>query len=188
MNKVIVIGGGASGMACAITAARGGAQVIIVERNNNNGKKILVSGNGKCNYFNKEFNSSHYYTSSNKDLSLIINDKNKDKVLEFFDSIGVVPRLKNGYYYPYSYQAVSILNSLMREINKLNIKIINDFYVDNIVKGDNSYIVFGNNKEYRCDKLVIASGSSAYYNNRAHALCFAYTDADNGGNSVCCGI
>ena len=164
MSKVIVIGGGASGMTSAIMAARGGAEVLILERNSNNGKKILVTGNGKCNYFNEDFTINHYYSNSNKDLSIIINDKNKDKVLEFFDSIGVVPRLKNGYYYPYSNQAVSILNSLMREIKKLNIKIINDFYVDNIIKDNNGYIVFGNNKEYRCDKLVIASGSSAYYN------------------------
>ena len=161
--KVIVIGGGASGMVAAIVAARGGADVIILERNNNNGKKILVTGNGKCNYFNDDFTSSHYYTSSDIDLSLLINDKNKDKVLEFFNSIGVVPMIKNGYYYPYSNQAISILNSLLIEIDKLNIKVINDCKVEDIIKDKNSYIVVSDNDKYICDKVILASGSYSYY-------------------------
>ncbi len=163
MKKVIVIGGGASGMVAAIVAARGGADVIILERNNNNGKKILVTGNGKCNYFNDDFTSKHYYTNSNIDLSLLINDKNKDKVLEFFDSIGVVPMIRDGYYYPYSNQAVSILNSLLIEINKLNIKIINNFMVEDIIKNNNGYKIIGNDREYICDKVILASGSYSYY-------------------------
>ena len=113
MKKVIVIGGGASGMVAAISASRNGCEVIILERNSNNGKKILVTGNGKCNYFNDDFTSGHYYTTSDVDLSLLINDDNKQKILDFFSSIGVVPMVRDGYYYPYSNQAVSILNSLM---------------------------------------------------------------------------
>ena len=55
MSKVIVVGGGASGMVSAIVAARNGSSVTILEKNNSLGKKILVTGNGKCNYFNDDF-------------------------------------------------------------------------------------------------------------------------------------
>ena len=59
MSKVIVIGGGASGMVSAIVAARRGCSVTILERNSSLGKKILVTGNGKCNYFNDDFDIRH---------------------------------------------------------------------------------------------------------------------------------
>ena len=161
MSKVIVIGGGASGMVSAIVAARRGCSVTILERNSSLGKKILVTGNGKCNYFNDDFDIRHYNSNNIDILSNIINDSNKKRVLDFFESIGVVPDIKNGYYYPYSNQAVSILNSLLIEINKLNIKVINNYLVNNIAKRDNKYVI---NDEYSCDKVIVSAGSYSYYN------------------------
>ena len=161
MSKVIVIGGGASGMVSAIVAARRGGNVTILERNGSLGKKILVTGNGKCNYFNDDFDVKHYNSNNIDILSNIINDNNKKRVLYFFESIGVVPNIKNGYYYPYSNQAVSILNSLLIEINKLNIRVINNYLVNNIAKRDNKYII---NDEYSCDKVIVSAGSYSYYN------------------------
>ena len=111
MSRVIVIGGGASGLVAAIVAKRGGNDVTILEKNSKCGKKILVTGNGKCNYFNSDFDIKHYYSNNIDKLKMIINDKNKNIILDFFDSIGVVPDIRNGYYYPYSNQAVSILNA-----------------------------------------------------------------------------
>ena len=54
MKKIIVIGGGASGLVAAINAAKCGNDVIILEKNNICGKKILITGNGRCNYYNKD--------------------------------------------------------------------------------------------------------------------------------------
>ena len=124
MSKVIVVGGGASGMVSAIVAARNGSSVTILEKNNSLGKKILVTGNGKCNYFNDDFSINHYYSNNIDILDRIINDDNKKRVLDFFLSIGVIPDIKNGYYYPYSNQAISIVNALNIEIKRLGINVI----------------------------------------------------------------
>ena len=105
--KVIVIGGGASGLVSSIIASKNN-DVTILEKNSSLGKKILVTGNGKCNYFNSDFNTSHYTNKLD-----IINDENIDKIYNFFDEVGIVSRINNGYYYPMSNQAVSIVSSLV---------------------------------------------------------------------------
>ncbi|MBQ6494959.1 MAG: aminoacetone oxidase family FAD-binding enzyme [Bacilli bacterium] len=161
MSKVIVVGGGASGMVSAIVAARNGSSVTILEKNNSLGKKILVTGNGKCNYFNDDFSINHYYSNNIDILDRIINDDNKKRVLDFFLSIGVIPDIKNGYYYPYSNQAISIVNALNIEIKRLGINVITNCYVNDIKYVNESYIV---NDKYSCDKLIISSGSYSYYN------------------------
>ena len=84
--KVIVVGGGASGLVSAIMAARGGACVTVLERNSSCGKKILVTGNGRCNYYNSDQDLSHYHSSNSELISGFINDKNCQMVLDFFDS------------------------------------------------------------------------------------------------------
>ena len=65
MTKVLVVGGGASGMVAAISAFRCGADVTILERNSSCGKKLLVTGNGKCNYYNDDQDIRHYHSSDN---------------------------------------------------------------------------------------------------------------------------
>ncbi len=66
MGRVAVIGGGASGMMAAVTAARLGAKVTVYEKNDRVGKKILVTGNGKCNFSNRDFSERHYYGDRKK--------------------------------------------------------------------------------------------------------------------------
>lgn len=163
MNKVIVIGGGASGLTAAISAARCGNEVIILEKNNTCGKKILVTGNGKCNYFNENFTSSHYDSYDKSLIKSIINKENKQIVLDFFTSIGIIPNIKNDYYYPHSNQAITIINALLLEIKNLNIQVITNTKVLKINKKDNEFIIDTNNKIYKGNKVIISTGSYAYY-------------------------
>ena len=67
MKEVVIIGGGASGIACAISAARAGRDVTILERNSKCGKKLLITGNGRCNFWNDDHDLCHYH-SSHSDL------------------------------------------------------------------------------------------------------------------------
>lgn len=83
MAKVIIIGGGASGMVAAITASKNNNEVIILERNNKCGKKILITGNGRCNYWNSDQDISHYHSSNLSLINNIINDNNINKSLDF---------------------------------------------------------------------------------------------------------
>ena len=158
--KIIVIGGGASGIVASIFAKRDNNEVIVIEKNSKCLKKLLITGNGKCNYFNDDFSFEHYYSNSN-DLSFI-NDSNKRRILDFISSIGVIPRVKNGYYYPNSNQSYSVHNSLLKEASLRGVNIVYDCKVLNIVKKDNGFIVSTNNGDYRCDKVIISTGGKSY--------------------------
>ncbi len=159
--KIGIIGGGASGLMSAIISCNGKNEVTIYEKNNKCGKKILITGNGRCNYFNDDFTINHYETTNKKLLEPIITSDNKDKVLSFFESLGVVPKIRNGYYYPFSNQATTIKNALLKEAELKGIEIICNSEVVNIEKKD-KFIVECTDQEYECDKLVISMGSKAY--------------------------
>lgn len=160
--NIIVIGGGASGMVAAITAARRGASVTILERMSTCGKKILVTGNGRCNYYNEVVNIDFYNSTKKNILKTIINDKNNTLVHKFFSSIGIIPRIKDGYYYPYTNQAVTILNALKEEIQNLGIKVVLDYKVTSIKKINGEFIINDDNC-HKASKVIIASGGYAYY-------------------------
>lgn len=158
-----IIGAGASGLVCAIYAAKSGNDVILIERNQSPAKKILITGNGKCNYFNSDMNINHYHSDNNDILEEIITDKNINEVLNFFESIGIVPMIKNGYYYPYSNKAVSIKDALIKECQLLGVNIITDFKVEEIIKKD-KFEIKSDNDVIEVDKVVLATGSKAYPN------------------------
>lgn len=160
MEKVIIIGGGASGIVASIFS-KNNNEVIVLEKNTKPLKKLLITGNGKCNYFNEEFNISHYYSEDIDKLSTIINNNNKKKIINFISNIGIEPKIKNGYYYPSSNQAYSIYNALLKEAKVKGVKIINDTCVLNINKKDNKFIIETNNENYIADKLIISTGSKA---------------------------
>ena len=159
--KVIVLGGGASGLMAAIFASKNGNDVTILEKNNICGKKILITGNGKCNYWNADQNLKHYHSSNCELLDKIISEDVKRQVLNFFDSLGIVPKIKNGYYYPYSNQATSIQTSLILQARLLGVKIETEIFVKNIVKDGNKYIVETDQNKFIADKIVMAMGSKA---------------------------
>lgn len=161
MNKVVIVGAGASGLISAIYAKKNNHDVIILEKNNECGKKILVTGNGRCNYFNEDQDLKHYYSSSGN-INEIITKDNINEILNFFNSIGIVPKIKNGYYYPYSNQASSIKRALEYEIKRLNIKVITDFDVKKIIKENDKFIIYSENDNITCDKVVLATGSKSY--------------------------
>ena len=160
MKEVVIVGGGASGLTAAITAARNGKDVTIIERNNKCGKKILITGNGRCNFWNTDENLSHFHSSNSNLLKEFITDERKNSILKFFDSIGLAYKTKNGYYYPFSNQAFTIENALLSECKKLNIKIINDIVVEKIIKKD-CFIINPDKENIKAKNIIIATGSKA---------------------------
>ena len=162
MSKVYIIGGGASGLISAIHAAKVGNNVTIIEKNNKLGKKILLTGNGKCNYWNKDISPVHYNSSNIEILEKIINKNNQEKVLSFFDSLGIIPYIKNDYYYPLSNQAITIKESLANECTNKKINIIYEEEVQSITKKNKEFIIKTNKNEYLADKVILSTGSLAY--------------------------
>lgn len=162
MKKIVVIGGGVSGLIAAIHAKNKNNQVVILERNNTCGKKILVTGNGKCNYSNSNQDINHYHSSSSDNLESIINQGNISAFLDFYKSIGIIPKVKNGYYYPYSNQAVTVQQALLRKVSELDIDIKTNTYVDDIAVNGNSFKVKTNNGIIDADIVIIACGGKSY--------------------------
>ena len=95
MGKIAVIGGGAAGMMAAITAARLGAEVTIYERNDRVGKKILSTGNGKCNFSNRDFSVEYYYGDKEK-LEKYFHQFSVEDAVAFFTGAGMLVRDKGG--------------------------------------------------------------------------------------------
>ncbi len=156
--KVAIIGGGAAGLVCGITAKNENNEVIILERNKECGKKILVTGNGKCNYWNTSQRLFHYQSSKENEINKLINETTEKEVLDFFDNLGVLPKYKNGYMYPNSNQSSTIKELLVEECKNKNIEIITDYLVESIEKVNDKFII---NKHLEFDKIVLATGSYA---------------------------
>lgn len=170
--KVVVIGAGASGLVSAIELAKNN-DVTILEKLETSAKKILVTGNGRCNYWNEDFGNKHFYSTDTSFIEKVNTEENRKMVLNFFENIGIVPMIKNGYYYPMSMQASSLRSALLKEIENKNIKIINNSCVKNIKKENDKFYIQYNNEEITSDVVVIATGSNSYYKeqNLGYNLC-----------------
>lgn len=163
MRKVAIIGAGAAGVMCGIHAASSDTQVVLFDKNIMALKKLLATGNGRCNYWNSNQDLCHYHSSEEELLSSIITPKIQKEVLDFFDSLGVVPNIRNGYYYPYSNQASSIRDLLEVEARKRGVIFsLGSEVVDVYRENDKFVVVSGDAKEY-FDDLVIATGSLASF-------------------------
>ena len=161
MQNIVIIGGGASGLVAAITAAKKGKQVLLLEKNNICGKKILVTGNGRCNYFNEEQDITHYRSENKENLEKVITKQNTDKVLNFFTKLGIEPKIRNGYYYPFSNQATSIQNALISELKNLNVELKNNIEVKKIIKEENYFKIITDKETFEAEKVILATGSKA---------------------------
>ena len=162
MKNVIVIGAGASGLIAAIYAKSKGNNVILLEKNEICGKKILATGNGRCNFWNEDQRLEHYRSSNFVKLEKIINNKNREEILNFFVKIGIEPKIKNGYYYPNSNQAISIKKALELEAKKQNVTIKTDSEVIDLKKEKDDFkVILKNGQEIISNSVILATGSKA---------------------------
>ncbi len=158
---VIIVGGGASGLICAIAAKRNNknASVAILEHNNKIGKKLLATGNGRCNLTNMNMSFDNFHGSFNVDR--VLEKFSPSKLIEYFETMGLVSKTEeNGLVYPFSKQASAVLEILRLECNRLGVKIICDEAVSNIKKDSNGFKVFANDT-YHCKKIVLCCGGKA---------------------------
>lgn len=161
-TRVAIIGGGAAGLMAAIVAARNDAEVCIYEKLNRVGKKILATGNGRCNYTNLNTSINDYHGNNIKFIEDIINSFNVNSTLDFFEDIGVYPRIEdNGKVYPNSLQASSLLDNLRYEVNKYKIKEIVECNVKNLRKNKGQFDIITDDGIYNADKVIICTGGKA---------------------------
>ncbi len=131
-GKVAIIGGGASGMIAAISAAMSGASVTVFERGDKVGRKLLMTGNGKCNLTNKNISAENYYCDVPGRLSSILERFGYEETVSFFYDIGLLTYEKNGYYYPMSNQASSVQDALRFRMKELGVEVRTNCLVQKI--------------------------------------------------------
>ena len=162
MCDVVIIGGGASGIVSSIFAKKKNNKVVILERNDKVLKKLLMTGNGRCNYMNESYSTKNYHSEDIDIVDKIISSDKIEMVKDFFEDLGVVPKIKNGYYYPYSNQALTIKNMLEEKAISMGVDIRYNSLVTDVCKEDDKFVILCNDEKITCDKLVIATGSCAY--------------------------
>ncbi|MBR1862112.1 MAG: aminoacetone oxidase family FAD-binding enzyme [Lachnospiraceae bacterium] len=168
--KIGIIGGGAAGLCAAIAAARGNGNVTIFERNDRVGKKILMTGNGKCNLSNLEMSAEYYYSGDRSFVARVLERFGTDETILFFNGLGLLLTEKRGGIYPHSEQASAVLDALRFEADSLGINICSPAFVKKITKeGDGFEITFEQTlpegksacKKERFDRVIIAAGGKA---------------------------
>ncbi len=160
---VAIIGGGASGLVAALAAAKNGAQVTIYERCDRVGKKILSTGNGRCNMTNINADIINYHGN---DVNFINSVKSRfwvNESLSFFEKLGLLYKVEDeGRVYPYSDTATSVLDVLRNAIKQAGISVIENFEVKELKKCKNGFeIISYDGKRGYCEKAIIATGGKA---------------------------
>ena len=121
---VAVVGGGAAGMTAAIAAARAGARVALLERGERPGRKLLMTGNGKCNLGNRDLKPSHYYSDNMAMAASVLERFGTEETIAFFSSLGLMVREKRGYLYPLSEQAAVVLDVLRYGLEREGVTVL----------------------------------------------------------------
>ena len=162
MVDIIVVGAGAAGLIASITAARTGHSVTLLEQNSKVGKKILVSGNGKCNIDNR-YVSAHRFHGQNPDfIEAVLKDHGFDVVKQFFTSLGLeLIEGKEGKMFPMSLQASSVVELLVYEAKRAGVQILCECKVTSITKEVDTFVLETSQGRKSATKLLITSGSPA---------------------------
>lgn len=161
MKNVVVAGAGASGMMAAVTAASEGAHVILLEHKDRIGKKILSTGNGRCNFTNTCQEPICYHSDNPGFPWKIIEKFNAQQVISFFLQLGVYSKNRNGYLYPNSDQASAVLDAFRMELDRLHVEILTETECREIRPGKKGFTVTTNKGNIRADRVILAAGSKA---------------------------
>lgn len=141
-GKIIIIGGGASGLAAALAAAKecGGRCVTVLERLDRVGKKLLATGNGRCNLTNRNAAPEHYHSADTARLADILERTPPDAVLDFFGEMGLLCDTQaDGRVYPYCYQASMVLDVLRAALERAGVDVACSCEVAEVEKGPGGF-------------------------------------------------
>lgn len=161
-KHICILGGGASGLYCAVRIKMQNPKlaVTVIERNTRVGKKLLATGNGKCNFTNLNQNMRFYTTDSPAAADAILRAHSSEDIMRVFSALGVESTVKDTLVYPRSQQAASVLDALRFKAEALGVKLCTDFNVKSVKYANGQYVISGET-DLHADRLVVATGSSA---------------------------
>ena len=158
MRSVLIIGGGVSGVVTALSLKDSPFNVTLMEGNDRLLKKLLITGNGRCNFYNEDQNLKHYHSADQEHLDAFLTRENPVEALHFIESLGIVPTIKNGYYYPFTNKATTVYEALLRKLSKTKVNVLLNHKVKTIEIKEDGAMVEG--KFY--NDVVFTTGSKAY--------------------------
>lgn len=157
---IAVIGGGAAGLFAACWLKN--RNIVILEKHSRIGKKILATGNGRCNFTNLYADTCHYFTKDKNTLEKILSQYAPEDILYRFKELGMLSRTEDdGRAYPYSNQAGTVLDCLMNKISSLGVEIKTDFNVQTIKKDKNIFKIHSGTEEVLANAIIFSTGSKA---------------------------
>ena len=155
--NIIILGGGACGIITSIIASNKHNNIAIIDKCNKLAKKILVTGNGRCNLTNVNATSKHY----NQNIDKYLNRFNVQDTLKFFSDLGLMTyNDEENRIYPISNSAKSVLDVLTNKVNSSNIDKYLEHEILNIERKNNKFIVETDKESFECEKLVVALGGN----------------------------
>jgi len=161
--SVAVIGGGAAGITAAISARRGANSVVICEKMPQVGKKILISGNGRCNLLNEDLSAAYYNNGAKNLVNSAFSRFGKDNIVDFFNGLGLEMYSRDRRVFPITNQASSVLKVLEAELKRVAIPVELDFDVVTISDSEKGFILTSKKgAAVECGKLVLAGGGKTY--------------------------
>jgi predicted Rossmann fold flavoprotein len=163
LKKVSVVGGGCSGVMAAISAARSGAQVMLLERKDRVGKKLLATGNGRCNLTNSDSALSRFHGGDRAFIAAVLSGFPAASAIDFFEELGIACREEGeGRIYPRSGQASAVLDVLRWELERLKVDVRTGHEVKQITnKGKDFALALAAGGELTAGRLVLAAGGLA---------------------------
>ncbi len=162
MKQVAVIGGGASGLAAAITAAKMGAAVTIYERGPRVGKKLLATGNGRCNISNRFCTIDRYHGGDTGFVLSAMEKFDLQSTEKFFGDMGLMlTELDDGKLYPRPLQASAVLDVLRMEIERLHVRAVCDCEIEEICLKGQGFTLWSKDKSFFADAVILAAGGEA---------------------------
>jgi len=159
---IAIIGAGPAGIMAAILVAKNGKKVVLLEKNEKIGRKILATGNGRCNITNKYITEKNYRGADKYFILDVLRQFNQEATIEFFESLGLILKEENnGRMFPRTNQASSVVELLNHELKKQNVTVLTGFEVKNIENNTHWLIGSADGKMIESNKLIMATGGRA---------------------------
>lgn len=166
MKRILVLGGGASGMVAAIAAAEHASadtEILLFEQNPKPGKKLLATGNGRCNLDNTNCTIEHYFTSNREAAEALLAQIEQIHLPQWFFQHGLLCREDNeGRLYPYSNQAADVVNLLVYRMQQVGVQIHTNCRVTAVTQSNSGYTVtLANGETIHGNAVICAMGGNA---------------------------
>ena len=178
---IIIVGGGAAGLVAAVCCAKklgGKNRIAVVEKEFKLGKKLLATGNGKCNMTNENMSVNFYNEAAETTVKNVISKYSTNKIIAFWNSIGLICKADSfGRVYPYSGQASAVLDILMLNLKYYNVDIYCETEVTSIIPEKSGYRLTSKNNSFFAQKLILSTGGKVQPSLGSNGASYRFAEA-----------